>query len=95
MDNDVCCTPPPPVAPDDVNLDDDNIAADRDLKLHGVNPSVAPVRAAVRAAKEVIERNALDGVANVANVVEIPPPKVRAAVDATGRCLLEDREGIL
>ena len=54
---------------------------------------MAPVLAAVRAAKEVIERNALDGVANVANVFDIPPPNARTAVDTGGR-LVEDRVGI-
>jgi len=89
LDNDDCTTPLPVASDSDVvNLADDS-NADRDLKLHGVNPNVAPVRAAVLAAKEVMERKALDGVANVANVVE----NVRTAVD-TGR-LLEVREGIL
>lgn len=86
LDNNDCT--PVPVAPDDVNLVDNT--ADRGLKLLGVNPNVALVRAAVLAAKEVTEWKALEGVANVASVVEI----VRTAVD-TGRLLLEEREGIL
>ena len=64
--------------------DDDDFRAD--LKLHGVNPKVALVLAAVLAAKFVMERNAfLDGVANVANVLEIPPSvRTATAVEVVG-----------
>ena len=96
FDNDI--RTPPLVGltvPDDNLAEEDNIAIEDgrdDLKLHGVNPNVAPVRAAVLAAKDVMERNAFEGVASVANVVDIPP-SVRTAVD-TGR-LDVAREGIL
>mmetsp|Transcript_21033 Transcript_21033/g.34481 ORF Transcript_21033/g.34481 Transcript_21033/m.34481 type:complete len:105 (-) Transcript_21033:864-1178(-) len=86
FDNDIRTPPLVGLTAPDGNLEEGNTADDDradDLKLHGVNPNVTPVRAAVLAAKDVMLRNALDGVANVASVLEIPP-SVRTAVD-TGR----------
>ena len=87
-DNDDDCAVPEEVAaaavPDDV-VDviflEDNNNDERDLKLHGVNPKVAPVRAAVLVANDFMLRKAFEGVASVAKVDDIPPPNVRTAVD--------------